>query len=52
VDEAKSTPLEDGRVLSVKLKTLAPGDYSVEWHVTSVDTHKTEGHFTFTVRPR
>jgi copper resistance protein C len=52
VDEAKPTPLEDGRVLSVKLKTLPPGDYSVEWHVTSVDTHKTEGHFTFTVKPR
>ena len=52
VDEGKPTSLEDGRVLSVKLKLLRPGDYSVEWHVTSVDTHKTEGHFTFTVKPR
>jgi copper resistance protein C len=52
VDEGKPTPLEDGRVLSVRLKTLPPGEYSVEWHVTSVDTHKTEGHFTFTVKPR
>jgi methionine-rich copper-binding protein CopC len=51
VDEGKPTPLDDGRVLSIKLKTLPPGDYSVEWHVTSVDTHKTEGHFTFTVKP-
>jgi copper resistance protein C len=51
VDEGKPTPLEDGRVLSIKLKTLRPGDYTVEWHVTSVDTHKTEGHFTFTVKP-
>jgi hypothetical protein len=51
VDEGKPTPQDDGRVLSVKLKTLPPGDYHVAWHVTSVDTHKTEGHFTFTVKP-
>ena len=51
VDEGKPSPLDDGRVLSVKLKPLPPGVYGVEWHVTSVDTHKTEGHFTFTVKP-
>jgi methionine-rich copper-binding protein CopC len=51
VDEGKPTPLEDGRILSVKLKPLPPGVYAVEWHVTSVDTHKTEGHFIFTVKP-
>ena len=51
VDEGKPTPQDDGRVLSVKLKPLPPGVYAVEWHVTSVDTHKTEGHFTFTVKP-
>jgi len=51
VDDGKLTPLDDGRVLSVKLKPLPPGVYGVEWHVTSVDTHKTEGHFTFTVKP-
>lgn len=49
VDECKPTTQDDGRVLSVKLKPLPPGTYSVVWHVTSVDTHKTEGHFTFTV---
>jgi methionine-rich copper-binding protein CopC len=51
MDDGKPVPLNDGRVLSVKLKHLAPGVYNVEWHVTSVDTHKTEGHFTFTVKP-
>jgi len=51
VDEGKPTPLDDGRILSVKLKPLPPGIYAVEWHVTSVDTHKTEGHFTFIVKP-
>jgi methionine-rich copper-binding protein CopC len=51
VDDGKPAPLEGGRVLSLKLKPLPPGAYHVEWHVTSVDTHKTEGHFTFTVKP-
>jgi methionine-rich copper-binding protein CopC len=51
VDDGKPTPQDDGRILSVKLKPLPPGVYAVEWHVTSVDTHKTEGHFTFTVKP-
>ena len=35
--------------LAVALKTLAPGTYTVAWHATSVDTHRTEGRFTFTV---
>jgi copper resistance protein C len=51
VNEGKPTSSEGGRVLLVKLKPLQPGVYNVEWHVTSVDTHKTEGHFTFTVKP-
>jgi len=50
MDEGKPVAQDDGRVLSVKLKPLLPGSYSVEWHVTSVDTHKTKGHFTFTVK--
>jgi copper resistance protein C len=37
--------------LAVDLPKLPPGKYSVTWHATSVDTHKTEGHFTFTVTP-
>jgi copper resistance protein C len=51
VDEGPLKSLESGRVLNVRLRPLPPGAYSVEWHVTSVDTHKTEGHFTFTVKP-
>ena len=49
VDRASLTAQQDGRVLIVPLKPLPPGTYAVEWHVTSVDTHKTQGHFTFTV---
>jgi copper resistance protein C len=41
----------DARHLLVGLARLAPGTYRVVWHVTSVDTHKTEGSFTFTVAP-
>lgn len=33
----------------VKLKQLAPGTYTVKWHALSVDTHTTEGDFTFHV---
>jgi methionine-rich copper-binding protein CopC len=42
---------DNQKVLSVALKPLAAGTYTVEWHATSVDTHKTEGKFTFTVAP-
>lgn len=35
--------------LVVPLKPLSPGQYKVEWHATSVDTHKTHGDYTFTV---
>jgi methionine-rich copper-binding protein CopC len=35
--------------LTVKLKPLPPGTYTVKWHVLSVDTHTTEGDFTFQV---
>lgn len=42
-------PSFSGPVMRVGLKPLSPGTYSVRWHVLSVDTHKTEGRFTFHV---
>ena len=36
--------------LDVKLKPLSGGTYKVKWHVLSVDTHTTEGDYTFNVR--
>ena len=39
----------DGKRLAVGLQTLAPGTYAVVWHATSVDTHKTDGSYHFTV---
>jgi methionine-rich copper-binding protein CopC len=39
------------RHMSVSLpKGLAAGTYKVEWHAVSVDTHVTDGNFTFTVQ--
>jgi copper resistance protein C len=38
-----------GKVMHLSVGTLAPGNYTVKWHVTSVDTHKTQGSFSFTV---
>jgi copper resistance protein C len=35
--------------LQIGLKQLPPGTYTVSWHVVSVDTHPTEGTFTFDV---
>jgi methionine-rich copper-binding protein CopC len=40
-----------GETMSVALKPLAPGTYRVTWHAVSVDTHRTEGAYSFTVKP-
>jgi methionine-rich copper-binding protein CopC len=40
---------DNNRRLVIELPKLAPGTYTVLWHVTSVDTHKTEGSYKFTV---
>jgi methionine-rich copper-binding protein CopC len=41
----------DPTLLQVSLPQLAPGTYRVVWRVLSVDTHVTEGDFTFDVQP-
>ncbi len=50
VDQGK--PQVSGNSMRVGLKSLSPGTYRVRWHALSVDTHKTEGSFTFTVGGR
>jgi methionine-rich copper-binding protein CopC len=56
--DANGARVDDGKVvlgpndatsLSVGLKPLGPGTYTVHWHVVSVDTHRTEGSLTFQV---
>src|SRR5207249_1909700 len=41
----------DGTLLAVPLPQLASGTYRVRWRVLSVDTHVTEGDFSFVVAP-
>ena len=38
-----------GSQMSVTLRAGGPGSYRVNWRVLSVDTHTTEGNFTFQV---
>jgi methionine-rich copper-binding protein CopC len=37
--------------MRVPLKHLAPGTYKVFWKVLSVDTHRSQGSFSFSVGP-
>ncbi len=50
-NEAVGTPQisEDARVISVKVNPLKPGDYTVKWAVVGIDTHHTEGSYTFSI---
>jgi len=41
----------DRKLLRVPVKVLPAGTYTVKWRVLSVDTHTTEGNFTFHVAP-
>jgi methionine-rich copper-binding protein CopC len=36
--------------MDIKLKSVEGGTYTVKWHALSVDTHTTEGDFTFQVK--
>ncbi len=43
------TAPNDAKRLIVGLLPLRPGLYRVTWHAVSVDTHRTEGSFSFTL---
>jgi copper resistance protein C len=49
VDQGK--PRISASTMRVGVKPLPPGTYRVRWQVLSVDTHTTEGNFTFSVGP-
>lgn len=60
VQDQKGAAVQDGTAtldpantaqLRVGLKPLPPGTYKVIWRVLSVDTHRTNGSFTFRVGP-
>ncbi|WP_260864135.1 CopC domain-containing protein YobA [Citrobacter sp. Marseille-Q6884] len=42
---------QDKKQLIIPLaQSLDAGTYTVDWHVVSVDGHKTKGHYTFSVK--
>lgn len=55
VSDAKGTRVDQGKaqvsasVMRIGLKPLSPGTYKVRWRALSVDTHTTEGSFSFRV---
>lgn len=55
VTDAAAAPVAQGKAqisgntMRIGLKAIGPGTYKVHWQAVSVDTHKTEGTFTFTV---
>jgi copper resistance protein C len=55
VTDANGARVDQGKAqisantMRIGLKPLARGSYKVHWHALSVDTHTTEGSFTFHV---
>ena len=47
VDQGRASV--SGNTMRVGIKSVGPGSYRVQWHALSVDTHKTEGSFSFRV---
>jgi methionine-rich copper-binding protein CopC len=47
-----ATDPKDAKSLIATLPAkLGPGNYTIAWQVVSVDTHKTNGTYSFTVKP-
>lgn len=49
-DGSSSIDPNNNQEMDIKLKSLPPGTYTVQWHALSVDTHTTQGDFTFQVK--
>ena len=47
----KQLDAKDASIMRVSLPPLPPGKYRVVWRALSIDTHATDGNFTFEVRP-
>ena len=47
VDQGKASV--SGNTMRIGLKTIGAGSYKVNWHALSVDTHTTQGRFSFRV---
>ncbi|MFS8044548.1 copper homeostasis periplasmic binding protein CopC [Rhizobium sp. BR 314] len=52
VKTGASSLMDSDKTLMVPVSDkLAPGKYTVDWHVLSTDGHKTNGTYSFTVAP-
>jgi copper resistance protein C len=50
IDKGDAHVEKDNRaVMKISLPSLSPGVYKVEWKALSIDTHKSDGDFTFKV---
>ncbi len=47
--KAKTDPTNKKQLVVPVLEQLPPGDYKVEWHAVSDDTHRVKGSYSFSV---
>ncbi len=50
-DSASLVPVDDRRRMVRKLPNLPLGNYTVKWVAVSIDIHRTEGSYGFTIVP-
>ncbi|BAV47820.1 Cu resistance protein [Mesorhizobium loti] len=52
VSSGKAQLSNEDETLTIPLQSaLRPGDYTVKWHILSNDGHKSDGSYSFTVKP-
>jgi methionine-rich copper-binding protein CopC len=49
--KATTDPANKKRLVVPIQEALPPGEYKVEWHAVSDDTHRVKGNYSFTVAP-
>jgi copper resistance protein C len=47
----QGAPVVNGANITVALTPLKAGSYHVAWHAVSIDSHRTEGSYSFSVKP-
>jgi methionine-rich copper-binding protein CopC len=51
VPDIATDPADNKILIVTPVAPLSAGQYKIEWHAVSVDTHKSEGTYSFTVSP-
>lgn len=51
VPDIATDPADNKILIVTPVAPLTAGQYKIEWHAVSVDTHKSEGNYSFTVSP-